>query len=128
MDITLERITALAEEKKKREGCSDMQMERDMELPIHAFNKWATGQSRSYAKKHHLNTLADYFGVSIAYLIGETDIKNPAPNSRDGLSDFDVSLLDFIHTLSADQLRGILLVLRAPAELLSALDREAPQG
>ena len=53
--------------------------------------------------------------------------EKPTTPEGDGLSDFDRSILAFLHELPPERLRGILIALDAPSELLSALDREAPQ-
>lgn len=111
---------------KKRAGLTDKELAEKIGVNAKTISKWRHNGVDSY--RDYIYELSVALNAPINYLLGYPDDKNPAPNDRDGLSDFDVSLLDFIHTLSADQLRGILLVLKAPAELLSALDREAPQG
>ena len=71
--------------------------------------------------------VASCLDVSVDYLIGATDIKTPAAQG-DGLSESDAAILRFLHSLPVDRLRGILLGLGAPEDVLAALDREARQG
>lgn len=40
-----------------------------------SFGSWKSGQSSSYKK--YLHAIAQYLGVSVEYLKGETDIKKP---------------------------------------------------
>lgn len=82
--------------------------------------RWSNG---AMPHKSTLHTIADFFSCSVEDLTREN--KNPAPTVEDGLSEFDNAILDFVHSLPYEQLRGILVGLRAPKELLDALDREA---
>ena len=68
-----------------------------------------------------LIAISNYLNVPISEIIGEKE--KPAAQG-DGLSTFDSAVLDFMHSLPREQLRGILLALKAPQELLDALDRE----
>ena len=69
---------------------------------------------------------ARVLGVSFDVVLGESlhildiDLK-PAANC-DGL---DV-VMDYLRSLPVDRLRGILLALEAPAEVIAALDRSEP--
>ncbi len=115
MDALLERILRLADEKKKEEGLSDAKIEKALGLPIHAFNKWSTGQSHSYVKPKYLNMLADYFGVSVPYLIGGADI-SPIPQVGDGLSDVHKRLMNDIPNWTQEEaafVESTLMLLRA---------------
>ena len=73
-----DRIRPLIDAKRK-EGVSYSQMEVDMGLPAHSINKWNSGTNQSYTKKY--DVLSSYFGVSIGFLLGETD--DPAPRRPD---------------------------------------------
>ena len=82
MDIVFDRISALII-RARENGRTDAEMERIIGLPAHSINKWFTGKYKSY--KNYLPQIAAFFGVSIAYLLGETDI--PQNDSKDDFSD-----------------------------------------
>lgn len=78
------------------------------------------GFSRSYAAKmknksgapsiDKLSTMADYFGVSVDYLLnGEKE--NPA-SVADGVDDLDVEALDIMHQLPPEKRAAALAMLR----------------
>lgn len=48
-----------------------------------------------------LLTLAEYFGVSVDYILGREKEK-PAPDERDGLTETERRLLDFFAVLNAE--------------------------
>ena len=82
-----------------------------------------------------LNRLAEYFGVSVDYLMGHTDEKaaknaSGVPGSEkepaaqgDGFSEFDKELLKFFHAQSPEKIRAFLTLGGAPTSLLDAFDR-----
>lgn len=70
-----------------------------------------------------LHALADYFGVTVEDLL--RDDEKPTTSEGDGL---DRAILAFLHRLPAERLRGILIALEAPEELLAMLDHEEPRG
>ena len=107
----VERLKALCKER----GISFVQFERESGLGEHSVYRWDTN-SPSYKK---VKTAADYFGITVSELTGETE--KPAPNNGDGL-DHEISA--FRHSLPAEKLRGILVALDSPSELLSELDQQ----
>lgn len=62
----VERIAALTKEK----GITEKQVLLDCKLNKNLFGLWRQGRMPSTATK---KVLADYFGVSVEYLMGETD-------------------------------------------------------
>ena len=66
--------------------------------------------------------IAQYLNVDIRDLI--SDKEKPAAPEDGELSVSDRAMLDFLHSLPKERLRGILLVLEAPTDVLAALDRE----
>lgn len=88
----------------------------------HIVSMWLSGDSDSYRGK--LRDIAELYGVSVEWLKGETDERQP----KQAVSEFDQAVLALVHSLPADKLRGILLLLGAPEELLDELDREERQG
>lgn len=71
MDITVERIVQLIKSKKIAEAT----FAEDIGMGRNTVNNWKGGRSKTYLKK--VDEIADYFGVSVDYLLGRTD--NPAP-------------------------------------------------
>lgn len=64
----VERIAALTKEK----GVTEKQVLLDCKLNKNLFGLWRQGRTPNTATKR---VLADYFGVSVEYLMGETDDK-----------------------------------------------------
>lgn len=69
MDL-LERVKELCSER----GISQRKLESELELSNGASSKW----NKSSPSGEVLQKIADYFDVSTDYLLGRTDIKNPA--------------------------------------------------
>lgn len=87
----IERITALTEEK----GIKEKQVLADCGLNKNQFGLWRQGRTPNAASQ---KVLADYFGVSVPYLMGETDDrgqkKSPMPlDSTGDMLDKKISLL-----------------------------------
>ena len=77
MDITLERILKL----KKDKGITDTQFQKDIGVYSTALAEWKNGKTTSYLKK--LPKIAEYFNVSVDYLLGNTDIKEKPTTQAD---------------------------------------------
>ena len=56
--------------------------------------------------------LANYFSVSIDYLVGRTDIKKAAIHKDDGLDNDSIQLLEAFKSLSKEQQRMIIAQLQ----------------
>lgn len=101
----------------------DKILERALTLPKDAVYNWTHGVTKSWPK--YARAISDYLNVSYMYLIGETDNPNKNPDTGgDGASE-DV-VIQFLHSLPHERLRGILLALGAPEEVLAALDQQEP--
>lgn len=75
MNETLKRILNLNSSK----GNSDKTLELELKLKPKTVNNWKRGLSEGYMKM--LPQLADYFDVSVDYLLGRTDTaKQPEPH------------------------------------------------
>lgn len=87
----VERVAALA----KENGVTEKQVLLDCKLNKNLFGLWRQGRTPSTATKR---VLADYFGVSVEYLMGETDDRgqknSPMPSDGTGdMLDKKISLL-----------------------------------
>lgn len=98
----IERITALTEEK----GIKEKQVLTDCGLNKNQFGLWRQGRTPNAASQ---KVLADYFGVSVPYLMGETDDrgqkKSPAQMDGAGVDDE----LRRIWDAASDDERGLIL-------------------
>ena len=109
----LDRIKALCE----ANGTNINQLEAKCGLSTGAIRHW----NISIPKADKAYLVAKELGVSVEYLL--TGIVAPAAKS-DGLDE----VMGFLRSLPVDRLRGILLALEAPAEVIAALDRsESPK-
>ena len=112
-DEMLDRIKALCE----ANGTNINQLEAKCGLSTGAIRHW----NISIPKADKAYLVAKELGVSVEYLL--TGIVAPAAKS-DGLDE----VMGFLRSLPVDRLRGILLALEAPAEVIAALDRsESPK-
>ena len=75
----VERVAALA----KENGVTEKQVLLDCKLNKNLFGLWRQGRTPNTATKR---VLADYFGVSVEYLMGDTDEreKKNSPMPSDG--------------------------------------------
>jgi transcriptional regulator with XRE-family HTH domain len=68
---TVERIFALIEEK----GVTAADVAKEVDLPKSSFTDWKKGRSKPSADA--LAKLADYFDVSVDYLLGRSNLREP---------------------------------------------------
>lgn len=93
----LEKIITLINSK----GISEKQFLQDIGLNRSALSDWKSGKNKSYTK--HLSKIADYFNVSVDYLLGKTN--NPTLDEQ--LKDIDFALAGKIHDLTDDEKQRI---------------------
>lgn len=120
MDITLQRILSLLP--KKEDGSFVRGAKKDFATSIgydsgDIISMWIKGTSTSYYGKIH--EIAAKYNVPVEYLTGETDcpeIKNQ-PTVSSGLTDKDIRLLEWFHSLPEEKQKAILSLGGAPADL-----------
>lgn len=71
MDITVERVFALIEER----GLRAIDVAKEIGLHKNNFTEWKKGRSKPSAEA--LAKLADYFDVSVDYLLGRSNLREP---------------------------------------------------
>ena len=89
MDIVLERILALVPKKPDGKFVRGSKKEFAQSIGYDSgdiVSMWINGSSTSYNGKLH--EISAKYGVSVEWLRGETDEKNPAPKG-DGLNEID---------------------------------------
>lgn len=98
----IERVTALTEEK----GIKEKQVLADCGLNKNQFGLWRQGRTPNAASQ---KVLADYFGVSVPYLMGETDDRGQK-NSPGQMTEAEIdNELVRIWNASSDEERGLIL-------------------
>lgn len=98
-------------------GMSVYQFSKATGIAQSTLSDWKRGKSRPRNDK--LKKIADYFGVSVDYLLGRVEqTKNePATTQSDSeLDDLDKLLMDFVHRLTADQKKLLLAQLKLMLE------------
>jgi transcriptional regulator with XRE-family HTH domain len=100
MNLIIERIINLLSEK---DIMAKTFME-DLDLNKSSVSDWKSGKSNSYMK--YLPKIADYFGVSVDYLLGNTDIKNKPVINKD--DEQFAELYEIIKDYPPDKLKQIL--------------------
>ena len=109
MDITLTRILSLLEKKPNGQfvyGAKKKFAERIGYDSGDIVSMWIGGTSRSYLKKLH--EISSVYGVSVEWLKGETEEKNPSATSSGGVSPVKQELLDRIPFLSDKKVQALL--------------------
>lgn len=76
MDIILQRIINELSTQNKRK----IDLTNHLGLVNSAFGNWVSGRNRSYTK--YIHGIAEFLGVSVEYLRGETDIKEKPPTAN----------------------------------------------
>lgn len=89
MDITLERILELISLK----NLSQKDVTDFLGISANSFTNWKSERNTSYKK--YVYAIAEYFGVSVDYLLGKTDEKNKPTTDSDRLNDDDIKVALF---------------------------------
>lgn len=77
MDAIVERIIAELKEQKK----SQLELARFIGVTQNVVTDWKSGRIKSYTR--YIHGIADFLGVSVEYLRGETDQKEKPPVRMD---------------------------------------------
>ena len=115
----LDRIESLRIER----GMSKEEVYKMMNVSPVSATHWRSGKNR--ISDNRVNLAAEGFGVDPVWLLTGIETKKAATPEGDGESG-DV-ILRFLRSLPKERVRGILLALDAPEEVLAALDREERQ-
>ena len=108
MSTLYERLDSLCKERGIKGGrmCVDLGMSKSLMTDLKSGRK--KGVNAETAQK-----IASYFGVSVAYLLGEEDKKEKATVQDDGLSDNHIKLIEMAKTISDEDAAFLLAVLQA---------------
>ena len=111
MGILYENIISLCEEKGIKGGkmCTDIGMSKGILTDLKMGRQ--SGISAANAQK-----IANYFGVSVGYLLGEEEKEKPTVQEDDGLTENQNALIEFAKSLSEDQAVLALRLLKSLVE------------
>ena len=110
-----ERLVKIREE----HGYSRKRLAEELGKPYPTITKYENGTREP--GHEYLKLISRKFGVSVDYILGLETEKTP---SEDGVE--EDAIIRFLRSLPRDRLRGILLALEAPEDVLAALDRQEP--
>lgn len=73
----MNRLKELRQKKTTKDGkrLSQVAMSKETKIPLRTLQSWENGESQ--IKPEKAQQLADYFGVSVGYLLGYSDFKTP---------------------------------------------------
>lgn len=93
MDTTLERILSLIPQKDdgKFVHGSIKEFANNVGIKGNVVAQWLNGNSKSY--RNYIYQIAEAYNVSVEWLKGETDEKNPRPKESDGDVENAIKLL-----------------------------------
>jgi transcriptional regulator with XRE-family HTH domain len=102
---TINKISELLSE----QGKTQKELTDYLGITKNAFTDWKSGRIKSYNK--HLDKIAEFFGVSVDYLLGKT----PSPE-REDIPEDEKRLRDLLSQMSEEQLQTALKIISAIAE------------
>lgn len=95
-------------------GITAYKVAKETGISTGSLSDWKKGRSSPKADK--LQKIADYFGVSVDYLLGNDQKEKPTSDSADGLSDYDARVLAWFHSLPPEKMQAILEIGDGPKE------------
>lgn len=107
-----EELVEFIREKAKIKGTSLTKIEKEVGLSNGRIGKWKT--QKKYPPHDILLKIANIIEVSIEELTGEKE--NPAPILGGGISEHDVRILEWFHSLPEEKRRAILEIADGPKE------------
>lgn len=89
------------------QGVSNYALAKYLKCSQSTIKNWLSEANSPNNEK--LQQVAEYFGVSVDYLLGNSDIKEkPATENGSGLTDYDIRVLDWFHSLPPEKRKAIL--------------------
>lgn len=104
---TLDKISALL----KEQGKTQKELTDYLGLTKNAYTSWKSGTNKSYLK--HLPQIAEFFDVSVDYLLGKTEIRKGAGPSGLPLSPMQEKAFNMIMNLPESALEDLMRFLDA---------------
>lgn len=95
----------------KENNTSGAKMAKDLGFSSGLFSQWKSGKQQISQKK--LELIADYFGVTVDYLLGRTDVRTPAAETAQPLTDSARGRLDgWLNQLSESELHELAVYIQ----------------
>jgi transcriptional regulator with XRE-family HTH domain len=91
-------------ELREKKGLSQEQLAEKLDIPRTSVNHYENDEDRM-PRQNRLNQIADFFGVSVDYLIGRADTRELNESEKGFLSDIDQLSIEELkekHTLMVD--------------------------
>lgn len=117
MDITLERILSLIPKKQNGDFVHGEKKKFAVSIGFKSgeiVSMWINSTSKSYAGKLH--EISAKYHVSVEWLKGETDEKNPDLQKEAGTNEKDKRLIDWFHSLPPETRKAILTLGGGPED------------
>lgn len=92
-------------ELREKRGLSQEGLAQNLNIPRSSITQYETGQNDRLPRQQRLNEIADFFGVSVDYLIGRTDTDVLTIKEKEFLNDVEkLSFEELIdkHVLTVD--------------------------
>lgn len=86
-------------ELRNKEGISQSALGKALNMSQQGIAKWETGSTSPNPEM--LRKIADYFNVSVDYLLGKTDIKNPLPRNMYPIEEGDFIVMPVLASVKA---------------------------
>lgn len=104
-DLTLERILSLfpIDKNGKPVRGSNKELADYLGLPVSVITDWKAGRNKSYMR--YLHEIAAKFGVSVAWLKGETNEKSPLGNDAERA--LDEELISRLCALTPEEIQRV---------------------
>lgn len=125
MDKTPKRIFSLLPHKPdgKLVHGAKKELADKLGIPNSVVTQWETGTLKSYTK--YLYQIADLYGVSVTWLLGETDDPTPQPSSAiDQREELKRLLLDVVPKMTDAEIFDLMRDITAARENKSATRKE----
>ncbi|MBQ9039793.1 MAG: helix-turn-helix transcriptional regulator [Clostridia bacterium] len=101
---------------RKERGITQEKLAQIVNIDRSSIGKYE-GKSKVIPSEEVRQAIADYFGVSVDYLMGRTDIRYPNPANR--LTDDEVELLGIFRSLNSKGKESIMQYARERTEIPS---------
>ena len=118
MDVTITRII----EEMKLQNKKHADLATYIGVTPNVITDWKSGRIKSYKK--YLHAIADFLGVSVEYLKGETEIKNSPLSNENGLSESQREIIALFDSAPPELQAAALAVLRSAEQRSHTQDTE----
>lgn len=111
MSILSDRIDLLC----KKNGITGYRLCKDIGISPNVMTELRSGRREGISAKN-ANKIAEYFGVSVGYLLGDGEKEKPAGQKADGLDELEDDLIKAFRRLPDQMKESLLRKIQADAE------------